>query len=69
MSKQGRLCPHQRRCPAALTPPLLAPPVPHPLPAVPFTPSQGVCTPSPTNMAAMWVPHPFFSQPAWGMVR
>lgn len=36
------------------------------LPAVPFTPSQGVCTPSPTNMAAMWVPHPFFQQQqAW----
>lgn len=34
--------------------------------AVPFTPSQGVCTPSPTNMAAMWVPHPFFQQQqAW----
>ncbi|KAL4437312.1 hypothetical protein ABPG75_004451 [Micractinium tetrahymenae] len=33
---------------------------------IPFTPSQGVCTPSPTNMAAMWVPHPFFQQQqAW----
>ncbi|KAI3424817.1 hypothetical protein D9Q98_008203 [Chlorella vulgaris] len=37
------------------------------LDAIPFTPSQGVCTPSPTNMAGVWVPHPFFHhQQAWG---
>eukprot|EP00887_Chlorella_sp_A99_P004972 scaffold4.g4972.t1 len=33
------------------------------LDAVCFTPSQGVCTPSPTNMAAMWAP-PAFQGPA-----
>lgn len=37
-------------------------------PAVPFTPSQGVCTPSPTSIGGMWVPHPFFQQWA-SMVR
>ena len=31
--------------------------------AVCFTPSQGVCTPSPTNMAQMWAPQPFASMP------
>jgi len=36
--------------------------------AVPFTPGCGVCTPSPSNIAAMWVPSPYHPDMAYHAV-
>ncbi len=55
LQREGYGVRERQRCmvwPAFPIPPAIH--APRLLPAVPFTPSQGICTPSPTNVAASW---------------